>query len=126
MQKILLMCLFLVATGSSFLRAQDREVSGTVGMDEGTEGFAGATVLIKGTGIGTVTDARGEYRLKIPASGTTLIFSAVGMEIIEDPINGRTTIDAQLKSDSKQLNQVVITALGSKGNATNLLRPFQP
>jgi len=115
MQKSLLICLFLVAISGSFLQAQDREVNGTVATDYGTEGFAGATVLVKGTGIGTVTDARGEYRLKIPASGTTLVFSAVGMQAVEEPIGGRTTIDVQLQSDSKQLDQVVITALGLKG-----------
>ena len=101
--------LFLV---SPLLRAQSREVSGTVRLEEGTDGFPGVTVLVKGTTVGTITNASGAYRLTVPTSGTALIFSAVGMQTINESIGGRTTVNVQLKADTKQLDEVVITALG--------------
>lgn len=100
----------MVLLGSSRLWAQNRVVSGTV-TEEGT-GFSGATVVIKGTTTGTVTDVNGAFQLTVPTSATTLVFSAVGMQTIEEPIGGRTTISVQLRADAKQLNEVVITALG--------------
>ena len=103
----------MLVSGSGLL-AQDRRISGTVDADEGTGGFAGATVVIKGTSIGTVTDATGAYRLTVLPTGTTLIFSAVGMQTVEEPIGGRTTINVRIKTDTRQLNEVIITALGVK------------
>src|SRR5207244_3097654 len=69
---------------------------------------------VKGTTIGTVTDVNGAYRLTVPSSATALMFSAVGMQTIEEPINERTTINVQLQTDTRQLNEVIITALGTK------------
>lgn len=114
MKKTLLVSLLIIGISSSLLRAQNRDVGGTVSTDDATGGFSGATVVIKGTGIGTVTDVNGAYRLNVPPSGTTLVFSAVGMQTVEEVIGQRTVIDVQLKTDSKQLSEIVITALGTK------------
>jgi TonB-linked SusC/RagA family outer membrane protein len=114
MNKPLLLSLLLLFLTRFTLKAQTRDITGTVSMEEATGGFAGATVLIKGTTTGTITDANGAYRLTVPASATTLVFSAVGMQTIEEPIGGRTTIDVQLRTDTRQLNEVIITALGTK------------
>ncbi|WP_332369262.1 carboxypeptidase-like regulatory domain-containing protein [Spirosoma telluris] len=112
MMKSLLMSLLLVGLSCSGVWAQGRKISGTVTVEEGAGGFAGATVVIKGTTIGTVTDVKGEYSLNVPSSGTTLVFSAVGMQTVEESIGGRSQIDVQLKTDTKQLTEVIITALG--------------
>ncbi len=120
MNKIVLLSLWMVIMGSSLLLAQDRVVSGTVSTDEGTGGFPGATVAIKGTNNGTVTDVRGKYSLDIPSSGATLVFSAVGMQTVEETIGERSTINVQLKTDTQQLNEIVITALGLKGERDKL------
>ena len=111
----------MVVRCSSLLWAQSRDITGTVGTDEGTGGFAGATVIIKGTGTaladrttGTITDANGAYRLTVPASATALVFSAVGMQTTEETIGGRTIINVQLRTDTRQLGEVIITALGVK------------
>jgi len=114
MTKKLLFTLFLMSLGGSRLWAQDRAVSGRVSEEGTSGGFAGATVLVKGTTIGTVTDVNGTYRLAVPNSGTALVFSAVGMETVEEPIGGRTTVNVKLNADSKQLSEIVITALGTK------------
>lgn len=105
--------LVLISHGS-LLWAQSREVKGTVSIDEGTGDFTGATVVVKGTTIGTVTDVKGEYRLNLPPAATTLVFSAVGMQAIEEPIGGRTTINVQLRADTRLLNEIIVTALGMK------------
>ncbi|GAB4028092.1 SusC/RagA family TonB-linked outer membrane protein [Spirosoma koreense] len=92
--------------------AQGRKISGTVVAEEGAGGFAGVTVVVKGTTIGTITDTKGEYSLNVPTTGTTLVFSAVGMTTVEELIGSRKTIDVTLKSDAKQLGEVIVTALG--------------
>ena len=114
MKITLLLSLLLVIMSNSVSWAQ-RDVSGTVTTEEDKSGFLGATVVVKGTMIGTVTDANGAYRLNVPASGTMLVFSAVGMQPVEELIGSRTRIDIQLKPDTKQLTEVVITALGMRG-----------
>ena len=114
MKKSLLLSLLLVCSSCAFVWAQGRKVSGTVTADEGIGGFAGATVVIKGTTIGTVTDVKGQYSLNVPASASTLVFSAVGMETVEQAIAGRTAINVELKSDTKQLSEIIVTALGVK------------
>ncbi|WP_425290936.1 SusC/RagA family TonB-linked outer membrane protein [Spirosoma linguale] len=114
MIRLLLMSLLLVVSSFSNGWAQGRKVSGTVTADEGIGGFAGATIVVKGTSIGTVTDAKGEYTLTVPQTGTILVFSAVGMQSVEEAIGGRSQINVQLKTDTKQLNEVIITALGVK------------
>ena len=106
--------LIVGAGGAAF--AQTRTVNGTVTTDDGSGGFAGATVVVKGTNTGTVTDVRGQYTLGVPspASSATLVFSAVGMETTERLVGSQNTIDLSLKTDTKQLGEVVITALGLK------------
>lgn len=113
MKKIVLLSALMTILCSSLLWAQNRDVGGTV-TEEGV-GFPGATVVVKGSNLGTVTGANGQYRLNVPPSATTLVFSAVGMQTVEEAIGGRTTIDVPLKTDAKQLNEVVITALGLRG-----------
>ena len=120
MNKTLLISLLLFVMSASRLWGQVRDVSGIVSTDEGTGGFPGATVVIKGTGTGTLTDANGAYRLSVPPLGATLVFSAVGMQTVEEIIGGRTTVNVQLRTDAKQLTEVVITALGLKGERDKL------
>ena len=114
MRQSLLMSLLFVGFSCSVAWAQGRKVNGTVTAEEGSGGFAGTTVVVKGTTIGTVTDSKGEYSINVPASGTTLIFSAVGMATVEEVIGGRSAIDVKLKSDTKQLSEIIVTALGLK------------
>ena len=112
------MCLLLsVALGRA--EAQDRTISGRV-VDRATnEGLPGVTVLVKGTQIGSATNADGTFSLAAPASATTLRISSVGFTSIDQPItDGPMTI--ALVTDTKQLNEVVVTALGLEANRDQL------
>ncbi|WP_082318030.1 SusC/RagA family TonB-linked outer membrane protein [Hymenobacter sp. DG25A] len=112
MKKRLLLCLLalimLVRVGLS----QDRTISGKVTDRQNNQGLPGVTVLAKGTTKGASTNADGTYSLEVPASANTLQFSFVGYRSVERSIGNNTTIDVALEVDTKQLNEVVVTALG--------------
>lgn len=97
--------LFLVGIG--ILTAQT-QVRGTV-VDEAGEPVIGATVQLKGTSQGTVTDIDGNFSLSAPANGT-LVISYVGMTTIEVPVSAR--VNVTLKTDTELLEELVVTAMG--------------
>src|SRR5688572_5820795 len=110
MKKILVMSFFLVLTLLQQAIAQDRTVSGRV-VDKTTgQGIPGVTVLVKGTTIGTATNIEGDYTLNVPSDATTLQFSFIGYTTQEQPI-GAGPVNVNLATDTKQLNEVVVTAL---------------
>jgi TonB-dependent starch-binding outer membrane protein SusC len=78
--------------------------------DETNAPLPGVNVVLKGTTNGTVTDVNGVYTLSIPddATGGTLVFSFIGYETVEEPINGRAAIDITLRGDVQTLNEVVV------------------
>ena len=93
----------------NFSFAQQARVTGKVS-DVNNEPLPGATVLVKGTSRGTVTDVDGTYA--IPASsGETLVFSFVGFETKEFAVGASSIINITL-SEGVALNEVVVTALG--------------
>ena len=92
--------------------AQDRTISGTVTDGGSGEALPGVNVIVKGTNQGTVTDIEGNYNLSVADGAETLSFSFIGYQTQEVPINGQSQIDIQLGSDTKQLSEVVVTALG--------------
>lgn len=75
------------------------------------------TVRVKGTTLGAYSDANGKYTLKLPDGGRTLIFSAVGYETQEVPVNNRTQIDVTLKEQISTMNDVVVVGYGSQKKA---------
>lgn len=109
MKKILLLCCIgLLAVGRMW--AQNLSVSGRVA-DEDNSGLPGVSVSVKGTTSGTITDADGKYTISAPATGT-LLFSFVGYLTQEIQVNNRTSIDISMSPDVRQLNEVIVTAVG--------------
>ncbi len=92
--------------------AQTSTVTGVVISEEDGEPVVGASVLVEGTTIGTVSDMDGNFTINnVPASGTKLMVSYIGMRTAEVAITpGKMTII--LQSDSKALDEVVVTAQG--------------
>ena len=87
------------------------EVSGTVISEEGAP-LPGVNVVVKGTTIGTITDADGTYSLEAPEPTDTLVFSFVGFLGQEVPIAGRSTVDVALAEDQVALDEVVVIGYG--------------
>ena len=102
------MVLLLLATT---LFAQNVSVSGVVTDASNGESIPGASVILRGTTTGTVTDINGGFTLTAP-SNATLIISSIGYKTAEVPVNGRSTINVALDVDNELLEEVVVTALG--------------
>ena len=113
MRKILLLglTLFLV---NAMAFAQGRVVTGTVSSLEDGMGVPGATVLVKGTTIGTATDIDGKYSINIPAGSNVLVFTFVGLTSQEVNIGNRSTINVALESDVTALSEVIVTGYGTQ------------
>ena len=112
MKKLLLYFVFFVS-GASALLAQTRVITGTVTSSAEGEGTLPAvTVIVKGTAIGTSTDADGKYSLSVPDNATTLVFSFIGMKPQEVPLTGGTVINVVMEPEMVGLEEVVVTALG--------------
>ncbi len=100
--------LLAICTGS-ILMAQERTITGVVSDDK--EPLIGASILIKGTDSGTITDFDGSYSLKVPDDNAVLVFSYTGYAEQEITVGTRSTIDVTL-AEGLQLDEVVVTALG--------------
>ena len=113
MRKALLYVVAVFTMALSFeASAQQRVVTGTVISEEDGLGLPGATVLVKGTTVGTTTDLDGNYSINVPAGSDVLIFSFVGLKSSEEAIGNRSVVNVTLTVDAAQLSEVVVTAIG--------------
>ncbi len=94
------------------INAQELTISGKVTGDDGI-GIPGVNVSVKGTVVGVITNIEGEYTIKSEAS-QTLVFSFIGYESQEIPVDGKNLIDVVLKVKAEKIDEVVVTALGLK------------
>lgn len=88
-------------------------VSGVV-LDEFGDPIPGASVLVKGTTIGTATDREGRYSLTLPGVAQSLIFSFIGYAAQEVAIQGRSNLSVSLMEDTQMLSEVVVTGYGAR------------
>lgn len=110
MRHIINLTLLLLMTHLT-IYAQGRKIQGKVIAGNG-QPLPGVSVFIKGTGTGTATNADGNYLLNVPDTATQLTYSLIGMETQTLPIDGRSSINVTLQPSDKQLQEVVVTALG--------------
>ncbi|MGD1892307.1 MAG: SusC/RagA family TonB-linked outer membrane protein [Cyclobacteriaceae bacterium] len=87
-------------------------ISGKVTSTEDGSTLPGVNVIVKGTSQGTVTDIDGNYRLSVPEDAEILSFSFIGLEAQDVEFNGRSIINLEMASDTRQLSEVVVTAIG--------------
>lgn len=105
--------LFLLALAIGVIQgaAQVTTVRGIVTTEEDGEPVIGASVIVKGTSLGTVTDVNGRFELSgLPPSATRLLISYISLMAKEVAIAPQVSVT--LKSDTHLLDEVVITALG--------------
>lgn len=88
------------------------EVTGTVTNMTTNEPLPGVNVLIKGTTIGTFTDANGKFNIAVPNEGDVLVFSFVGYITQEILVGGKSEINLEMAVDVQSLEEVVVTAFG--------------
>ena len=107
MKRKMLLLLTCCIIGIGMVMAQTSKVTGKVLSSEDGEAIIGATIMVKGTTIGTTTDENGVFSLtNIPASGKELEISFVGMESVTVKIKPNLTIS--LKTSSEMLEEVLI------------------
>ena len=118
---VILGCLFTLFAVKGY--AQSIDVTGTV-LDEFKEGLPGASVSIKGTAQGTVTDLDGKFTIKVPNSKSILIVSFIGYQTQEVTVGNQRNIQVTMKDDSKLIDEVVIVGFGTqkKINATGAVK----
>ena len=126
---ILLKCLLLCMTTQCFafnlsrevwahdpssllIQSQQISVTGKVTNEKG-EGLFGATVSVKGTSSGAITDAAGGFKINLPKMDSTLLISYMGFITQEMKFNGNTNLIIVLQRDVENLDEVVIVGYGT-------------
>ena len=119
---LLLACLFV---GIGLVTAQTQKVTGVVISEEDGQPVIGASVLVKGTQIGAITNVDGDFTLlNVPSSAKTLQISYIGMQTQEVAI--KPNLKVVLKPDTEVLDEVVVTGYGTfkkssfTGSASNV------
>jgi TonB-linked SusC/RagA family outer membrane protein len=109
-------CLPLIA-----LQAQTRTITGKVTSAKDNSGLSSATVSIKETNQSAASDADGNFSISSPAGKVVLVFSSVGFEPKEVSVGAdQNSVTVSLTDDARQLNEVVVTALGISRQAKSL------
>ena len=107
--------IYLCCPGACFAQAGDRQqVSGRVISSGNGEALPGVNVMMKGSTTGTVTDVSGNYRIEVSGNNPVLVFSFIGFQQQEIPVNRQTMIDVRLETDVQSLEQVVVIGYGSQ------------
>lgn len=110
-KKFFLLIIVCLVMGAGVM-AQTSTVSGTVFAEDNNEPIIGASVLVKGTTLGAVTDIEGKFTiLNVPGTAKTVIVSFVGMQKVEAAI--KPAMKVVLKSDSELLDEVMVVAYGT-------------
>ena len=103
---------FLLTILSVIVYGQSQEITGTI-LDGSTgESIPGATILLKGTDAGTITDYDGTFTFKVNSLNDTLLISFVGFTPMEVPIDGRTVINESMGINNNQLDEIVVIGYG--------------
>ena len=117
MEKRLMTVAAAIAVSTSMAFAQT-SISGTVVSNDDEEPIIGTSIRIDGTKTGTVTDINGNFSLIVPNKNSSLVISYLGMKTVTvKAVNGMKVV---LLSDSKNLDDVVVTAQGLKRQKRSL------
>ncbi|MBW6479761.1 MAG: TonB-dependent receptor [Bacteroidales bacterium] len=109
----LIACFILISTS---VYSQQLNISGTVN-DQNGQPLPGVSVVVKGTTIGTVTNADGQFSLVLPPDAEILQFSFVGMRAQEVLIGNRTTFTIIMEEETIGMEEVVVVGYGTQKKA---------
>ena len=113
MKKIMLLIAVVLFIGGQLLYAQTKNLTGVVTSSDDGSTVPGASIMVKGTTLGTITDIDGNFSLKVPDDAQTLVVSFVGMKTIEVPIGNQTNFNITLGADVFGLDEVVVAGVAS-------------
>ncbi len=114
--KYLLVCLLMTSVSMSF--AQTKVASGRVISAKTGEAIVGASVRVKGTTKGLLTDVNGEYKLNVKKSTKKLVISFIGMKTVK--VLAKPNQIVKMEQDISRFDEVVVTALGIKRSEKTL------
>ncbi len=104
----------IVLTKASSEAMQTITVKGTIVSALNGEPLPGASIVIKGTTLGTVTDIDGKYSIDVQSADAVLLISSIGFLDEEIAVNGRTTIDITLSESIESLEEVIVVGYGTQ------------
>ena len=111
---LLLFCCFISVYG------QETTVRGIVTAADDGAPIPGVSVVVQGTKIGTQTDQKGRFTLRVPQPNSVLVFSHAGRTTYTAPVNGQSELSIKMEMANNQLTDVVVTAFGIKRAARDL------
>ncbi len=104
---ISILCLFAF----TFIANEGRIIEGTV-KDQNGYPVAAASVVVKGTTTGSITDSNGYFKIELPAGSATLVISAISFKTVEIALHQERKLNITLEPTSLSLNEVVVTGYG--------------
>lgn len=111
MKQLIIILISIALCGQILAQSSGNIITGIV--EDGNEPVIGATVSVKGSTTGTMTDLNGKFSLQIPAKGT-LVISCIGYKTKEVPITEEKEYKIRIEEMSLELGAVIVTALGIK------------
>lgn len=113
MKKISVLFTILMFLGLYVVQAQTQQITGTITSSEDGLPVPGASIVVFGTTMGTVTDVDGNYVLSAPTSAARLEFSFIGLKTQLLSIDGRSVIDVVMEPDNFNLDEVIVSGVAS-------------
>lgn len=110
--------LFLCWMASFEVMAQEKTIIGSVTAEDGNAPLPSVSVLLKGTRQGTLTDEKGEFKIRIPAKGAVIVIRHIGYQDQEIPVSNQAVLKVALVQVSTQMNEVVVTGYGQQTRRT--------
>ncbi|MFY0254524.1 SusC/RagA family TonB-linked outer membrane protein [Chitinophaga sp. 30R24] len=112
-RKPLCLLLFMLFLFIRFTYAQDKSVTGKV-TNEKNEPLPGASITVKGTTKGVISDATGNFQMAIPGGSNTLVISFMGYKAQEVALKGRSVINVSLQLNNTVMDELVVIGYGSQ------------
>jgi Ca-activated chloride channel family protein len=113
MKNYFCLLVFLLLTTAFRSPAQTRTITGQIIDPTTTQSLSGVSVIAKGTTLGTITNAKGNFSLKVPATTQVLVVSFIGYTTEEVKIGSQNKLSIKLKRDTQSLQEVVVTGYNS-------------
>src|SRR5690606_36625850 len=111
MKRTLLLLITGLACSLSFVKAQQKTVTGTVTDGSTGDPLTGVTITVEGSSIQSQTDASGQYTIAVK-QGQTLVFQSVGYGQAQRVVGAASVIDVSLSASEEALGEVIVTAMG--------------